>query len=82
MARFLPPFSLSFDQALADHASALRARHETCNRRLKVWGCLKQKFRHDIVHFHQDCFFAVAVIEQLRIEHGETLFEVDPQWLL
>ncbi len=26
-----------------------RARHETINRRLKQWGCLKQLLRHDII---------------------------------
>ena len=66
---------------LKDLASVLRARHETCNRRFKTWGCLAQTFRHPL-QYHKDCFFAVAVIEQLRIDHGETLFEPDPQWML
>ncbi len=77
----LTPITLAVDVDLRDAAGVHRARHETCNRRLKVWGCLKQKFRHDIPS-HQDYFLAVAVIEQLHIEAGETLFEPDLQWLL
>ena len=79
--KILTPLTLTPDEDMKEAAGTIRARHETCNRRFKVWGCLKQKFRHNIPS-HQDYFLAVAVIEQLRIETGETLFEPDVQWLL
>jgi hypothetical protein len=52
-----------------------RARHETVNKRLKQWGCLKQIFRHD-PRKHKLVFKAVAVCTQLCFEHGETPFQV------
>jgi hypothetical protein len=50
-----------------------RARHETVNKRLKQWGCLKQTFRH-ARRDHKVCFAAVAVCTQLCFEHGESPF--------
>jgi hypothetical protein len=54
----------------------VRSRHETVNKRLKQWGCLKDRFRHDVAHKHSSCFRAVAVLTQLAIEFGEPLFDV------
>jgi len=56
--------------------SNARARHETVNRRLKQWGCLKKVYRHDLSK-HRTVFTAVAVLTQLAIESGEVLYGVD-----
>mgnify|MGYP006206982325 FL=1 len=53
-----------------------RARHETLNGRLKNWGILKQVFRHRI-HLHGTVFRACAVVTQVGILIGESLFEVE-----
>lgn len=52
-----------------------RARHETCNRRFKQFGILKQVFRSNISR-HAIVFEAVAVITQLSIENGAPLFKL------
>ena len=54
----------------------VRSRQETVNCRFKHWGCLRQFFRHD-VELHSNCFRAVAVITQLEIEAGDTLFPIE-----
>ncbi|KAL7526661.1 hypothetical protein ACHAWF_007363 [Thalassiosira exigua] len=54
----------------------VRARHETCNKRLKQWGVLKQIYRHDVGD-HGEVFRACAVLTQLSIQSGEPLFEVE-----
>ena len=53
-----------------------RSRHETCNKRFKIFGILKKQFRHGLDK-HSSCFRAVAVITQLCIEHGAQLYSVD-----
>jgi hypothetical protein len=53
----------------------VRSRQETVNARFKDWGCLGQRFRHDISK-HSNCFRSVAVITQLSIDAGEKLFDV------
>ena len=53
----------------------VRSRHETVNKRFKQWGCLLNRFRHDIGK-HGDVFRSVAVVTQLALLHGEPLFEV------
>lgn len=54
-----------------------RNRQETMNKRFKLWGILKQVFRHKqkLVE-HGDIFRAVAVICQLAVNNGEVLFSV------
>ena len=52
------------------------ARHESCNNQFKKFAALKNTFRHS-VELHQDVVYAIAVITQLRIENGETLFDID-----
>ena len=54
---------------------AARARHETCNKRLKQWKILKQVHRHDRDK-HASVFAAVAVCTQISLENGEPLYEV------
>ena len=49
--------------------------HETVNKQFKQWGCLSQKFCHNIIK-HAEVFRAVAVITELSIQNGEPLFEV------
>ena len=53
-----------------------RARHETVNRRLKHFGVLSHRYRHNI-NDHSTNFRAVAVITQLNIETNAPLYEVD-----
>ncbi|KAL3762380.1 hypothetical protein ACHAW5_000642 [Stephanodiscus triporus] len=53
-----------------------RARHETLNGRLKNWGILRQVFRHRI-QLHGTVFRACAVVTQVGILIGESLFEVE-----
>ena len=48
----------------------VRDRHETINKRLKEFNCLKHTFRHEI-HKHGNVFDAVVVLTQLSIERGE-----------
>ena len=56
-------------------ASVARSRHETVNARFKSKQVLVKRFRHPLA-FHSACFHAVAVITQLNIEAGESLFHV------
>ncbi len=56
-------------------ASVPRACHETVNSRFKSKQVLVKHFRHSLA-FHLACFRAVAVITQLNIEAGESLFPV------
>lgn len=61
---------------VSTHAAKARSRlrHETCNRRFKQWACLDQRFRHSF-ELHGSCFTAVAVLTQLSIESGKSLFD-------
>lgn len=54
----------------------IMARHETVNRRLKQFGVLHQKFRHQR-HLHPQCLHAVANLTQLMIANGERLYSLD-----
>ena len=42
-----------------------RNRHETVNKRFKVFNCMNSKFRQ-----HGDCFNCVATLTQLSMDHG------------
>ena len=57
------------------YKSHARARHEQCNKRLKQFGCLVQRFRHK-VDFHCHCFNAVVILTELAIENGKELWDV------
>ena len=50
-------------------------RHETINRRLKMFRALKQRWRHSL-ELHSATFRAAAVITQLCFELGEPPFDV------
>jgi hypothetical protein len=50
--------------------------HETCNKRLQQFGCLKQRYRHHLSG-HMLVFSSVAVLTQLEIENGAPLFKVE-----
>jgi hypothetical protein len=52
-----------------------RSRHETANKWLKIFGILRDQFLRGLEK-HYMCFRAVAVITQLRIEHGHPLYQV------
>ena len=59
-----------------DMRNTLRARHETVNRRLKVFRCLSSKFHHTDLGKHQDCFNAVAVLVLFAIDRGEQTYDL------
>ena len=52
-----------------------RARHETINGRIKVFGCLSNRWRHPLKK-HGTAFRAVANIIQVQIEKEGTTFAV------
>jgi hypothetical protein len=54
----------------------VRARHETMNSRLKSFGVLSRRYRHDLKE-HGKVFCAVVALVQLGINSGETLFACD-----
>lgn len=49
-----------------ERARRLRAGHEQINGRLKSFSCLLNRWQHDL-HIHKHCFFAVALIIELKI---------------
>lgn len=55
----------------------IRARHETCNRRFKVWSILKQEYRHALKK-HGLVFRAIAGLTQMAIDNGDCLFGCEP----
>lgn len=63
-------------QAHPNHSSfaRVRARHENMNRRLKQFGVLSQRFRHDISK-HKFCFIAVANLTNLTLAE-DPLFSI------
>ena len=53
-----------------------RARHETVNRRFKVFRALKDIYRHDLSH-HGSIFRAIANVTQVCIAYGiSPLFQI------
>ena len=62
-------------EIFGDLSSTIRARHETCNRRFKVFNVLGNRFRHNL-NKHSLCFHAVAKIVQLDILSGRPLFHI------
>ena len=74
--------SIFVDEDAKAMRGRVRARHEVLNGRLKNWRILCVPYRHGrhqrdrgpntkSLSSHQDVFFAVAVITQIRIENGE-----------
>ena len=60
---------------VSEYKSRARARQETFNARLKNFGVLEQRFRHDLEK-HKIAFEAVAVICQYQLENCSPLFDV------
>ena len=57
--------------------AVVRARHETVDARLKVFGVLNQRFRHNLEK-HGLVMHSVAVIVQIMISNGDTeVFSVE-----
>lgn len=62
--------------------SIVRGRHENINGRLKIYNVLNIPFRHlqprhEMMHKHSLCFYAVAVITQMKLSiGGEELYDV------
>jgi len=54
----------------------IKMRHETTNSRIKVFGALRKKFRHNNTK-HSHCFHCACMLIQIAIESGEQIFEVD-----
>ena len=52
------------------------ARHENFNARIKLFCCMKDRFRHAL-YLHPRFFYAVVNLTQLMIENGEPLNTVD-----
>ena len=52
------------------------ARHENFNARIKLFCCMKDRFRHAL-YLHPRFFYAVVNFTQLMIENGEPLNTVD-----
>ena len=62
---------------LCDRTKALaRARHETVNGRFKVFGALKQIYRHDL-KLHSLVFRSIANITQVSLRTQSPLFSID-----
>lgn len=55
--------------------SRVRSRMETLFTRLKNFGILRQRFRHDL-ELHQDILNCVAVLVAYDMENGHPLFDV------
>ena len=53
-----------------------RARHETINGRLRRWGILRCRYRHNLED-HGRWFLAIANITQIIIEHEEPAFQIE-----
>ena len=64
------------DDVFLKMRSYVRRRQETVNKRMKQFKVLFTVFRGDIT-FHGSCFRAVAVLTQLKIDHGVKLFDVE-----
>lgn len=62
--------------------NVVRARHENVNAWLKMFNVLNVPFRHSkpreaMMEKHEVCFKTIAVITQLKFEHGEKPFSVN-----
>jgi len=72
------PGNITRDEGKLALQQRVRARHEQMNSRFKNWGCLRQRFRHDDLVKHSDCFRAVAVTLQVSLLLGvHTVNDID-----
>ena len=62
-------------QEVRDFKARARARQESINARLKSFGILKQRFRHQIAK-HETFASAVMVLCIIAMENGSPLFDV------
>ena len=72
--RIHTPFEAKDDWHLAAMAKA-RSRHETINRRFKIYKALSATFRHDR-NKHHAVFQAAVAITQIEIENGRPAFGI------
>ena len=72
----VPKHAWTREAKWVESSKSVRARHETVNKRLKDFACLRLFFRHSI-DFHSLCFRAVAVLTQLSFENGKPPFHVE-----
>ena len=70
------PSSIGIPEEKHGMMGIVRRRQKTVNRRFKQWSILKQVFCHDLC-MHGRVFTAIVVSNQLAIENGEPLFQVD-----
>lgn len=70
---FVPQRQTEAEQALS---KKVRTRHETVNRRMKLFAALRNTFRHELWK-HTHVFRVAATLVQLAIERGEILYQVD-----
>ena len=76
-----PEYTKTRSSAFCNEAASrmrdrIRARHEAVNGKFKAWQILCSPFRHGRtggrgLSSHQDIFFAIAVITQIRIKNEE-----------
>jgi hypothetical protein len=69
------PMCFTSQEECVEMQQRTRNRQETVNNRFKMWGILREKFRHDL-HLHADVFRAIAVMTQIAIDNGSRLFNV------
>ena len=69
--------SIFHPEDMKDLRNTVRARHETINRRMKVFKILANKFHHSDLGKHQDCFNAVAVLVQFALERKEQIWDIE-----
>ena len=70
------PHSKSCSKENKKLMSQIRARHETANKRFKQFAILSRIYRHNIAH-HGAVFRSIAVLTQMALEGGESLFQVE-----
>ena len=70
------PGSLVAKKERKEMASAVRARHETFNKRLKQFASMRHVWHHDIKK-HAIAVRAVAVLTQVILHYDKSLFQVD-----
>ena len=69
---FIYPFDLRGDNSVI---KKITGRHENINARLKVWGCLRNRFRHDFVT-HSRFFSAIIEMEQFKLKNGNRMQKI------
>jgi len=62
---------------ISEFKDRVMVRHETFNKRIKIFGCMSNKFRHGFKN-HKVAFEAICVILIYEIENGFPLFDSYP----